>query len=87
MSNVHYDNLTACELDSRTNTLVFECERAIFLARPSVMFGLVPIPDGNQWSVLYGENLMEGVAGFGDTPDEAMADFDKNWKTQTLNKP
>lgn len=41
-------------------------------------------PDGNKWSVLYGDNIMEGVAGYGDTPEEAMADFDKNWSSQTL---
>lgn len=28
--------------------------------------------DGNQWCVLWGENLQEGIAGFGDTPEEAM---------------
>ncbi|MCW0104448.1 hypothetical protein [Burkholderia pseudomallei] len=31
------------------------------------------------WCALYGPNLMEGVCGFGDSPAEAMADFDKNW--------
>lgn len=54
-------------------------ERARFLTRPSVMLGLVPQPDGPAWSVLYGSNIMEGVVGYGDTPDEAMADFDRNW--------
>jgi hypothetical protein len=33
----------------------------------------VPIyPDGNQWCVLIGENLQEGMSGFGDTPKEAL---------------
>lgn len=36
--------------------------------------------DGNQWCALYGENLMDGVAGFGDSPELACADFDRNWK-------
>ena len=35
--------------------------------------------DGNKWCALYGDNLQDGVAGFGDSPSEAMADFDKNW--------
>lgn len=35
--------------------------------------------DGNQWCALYGDNLQDGVAGFGDSPQKAMADFDKNW--------
>ena len=35
--------------------------------------------DGNQWCALYGDNLQDGVAGFGDSPQEAMWDFDKAW--------
>jgi hypothetical protein len=38
--------------------------------------------DGNQWCALYGKNLQDGVCGFGDTPAEAMSDFDKNWLRQ-----
>jgi len=38
--------------------------------------------DGNQWCALYGKNLQDGVCGFGDTPAEAMSDFDKNWYWQ-----
>lgn len=41
-------------------------------------------PDGNRWCMLYGMNLQEGVAGFGKTPAEAAADFDKNWESQIL---
>ena len=56
-----------------------EAARAEFLSRPSVMLGLVPMVDGNKWSVLYGSNIMEGVVAFGDTPDEAMRAFDDAW--------
>ena len=35
--------------------------------------------DGNQWCVLYGENLQDGVAGFGPSPDLASRDFDRVW--------
>ncbi len=35
--------------------------------------------DGNQWCALYGADLQEGVAGFGDSPAEAMAAFDAAW--------
>ena len=28
--------------------------------------------DGNQWCVLLGENIQEGVVGFGDTPMKAI---------------
>jgi len=33
--------------------------------------------DGNAWCVLWGENLQDGVAGFGDTPMEAIYAFTK----------
>lgn len=41
-----------------------------------VILGLVPFRDGDQWCVLYGENLQEGIASFGKTPEEAIARFD-----------
>lgn len=53
--------------------------RADFLCRPSVMLGLVPKLDGDQYCALYGSNLQEGIAGFGDTPDAAMKAFDQEW--------
>jgi hypothetical protein len=42
--------------------------------------------DGDQWCALYGDNLQDGVAGFGDSPALAMADFDKNWYATLLAK-
>jgi hypothetical protein len=49
---------------------------------PHVLMRPHVYPDGNQWCALYGEDLQMGVAGFGDTPEAACADFDKNWCTQ-----
>lgn len=43
------------------------------LLRPAISI------DRNQWCALYGENLQDGVAGFGDSPALAMEDFDRNW--------
>ena len=50
------------------------------MTRPSVLFRPDVTIDGNKYSVLYGSNIMEGCAGFGDTLGEAMSDFDKNWQ-------
>lgn len=47
--------------------------------RPSAVFRPSLSVDGNQWCALYGANLQEGVAGFGDSPADAMWDFDRNW--------
>jgi len=35
--------------------------------------------DGNQWCILYGETIQDGIAGFGDTPYKAVLDFRKAW--------
>lgn len=44
--------------------------------RPSVIFRPTLSADGDQWCVLLGEDLMTGVAGFGETPAAAMRAFD-----------
>lgn len=48
--------------------------------RPSYLYKPKLSIDGNQWCALYGENLQDGVAGFGDTPEKAYEDFDREWK-------
>jgi hypothetical protein len=35
--------------------------------------------DGNEWCVLYGEDLQSGIAGFGNTPHEAVMDWERQW--------
>ena len=51
------------------------------LSAPSTIYKPKLSVDGDQWCALYGEDLQCGVAGFGDTPALAMADFDLNWNT------
>ena len=51
-------------------------------AKPSVLYRPTIGRDGNKWCALYGANLMEGVCGFGDSPAEAMSDFDANWNAK-----
>ncbi|MBB3257675.1 hypothetical protein F4827_002540 [Paraburkholderia bannensis] len=63
------DNVIRCAMQEVT----FSLSRPSAVYRPSVG------RDGNQWCALYGENIMEGVCGFGDSPEAAMADFDANW--------
>lgn len=46
---------------------------------PHVLMRPTVVPDGTMWCALYGENIMEGVAGFGETPEKAMEAFDKAW--------
>ena len=59
----------------------YERMRPFMVLRPRML------PDGNQWCALYGENLQEGVAGFGDTPEKAAEAFDKAWRTDDRHAP
>lgn len=47
--------------------------------RPFVLLRPKIYPDGNMWCALYGDDLMAGVAGFGETPEKAAAAFDIEW--------
>ena len=38
--------------------------------------------DGDQFCVLYGDDLQTGLAGFGDTPERAIWAFNKAWGSQ-----
>lgn len=46
------------------------------IGRPSAVFKPTLTRDGDQWCVLLGENLQEGLSAFGDTVAEAMSNFD-----------
>ena len=59
--------------------VIDERERPSYLWKPKLSI------DGNQWCALFGENLQDGVAGFGDSPAKAMLAFDRAWKTPLQN--
>lgn len=71
-----------CEQDYWNQMYSNACEQssAFLMLRPRLFV------DGDQWCALYGENLQDGVAGFGDTPDKAMRNFDLNWHEQKAGK-
>lgn len=48
----------------------------------AVILNLRPRLDGDKWCVLWGENLQEGISAFGDTPEEAMTNFDYEMRTR-----
>jgi hypothetical protein len=48
--------------------------------RPSVLFRPALSIDRDEWCALYGNNLQDGVAGFGKSPDAAMRAFDTAWQ-------
>ena len=54
-------------------------EAAAMQERPSVLYRPRIFIDGDQWCALYGDNLQDGVAGFGDSPEDAMWRFNQEW--------
>lgn len=76
-SAVHLDGSYAIEgIAQEFRLAAYETQRPSVLFRPNLTV------DGNQWCALYGADLVQGVAGFGDTPGEAMRDFDRNWEAK-----
>lgn len=54
--------------------------RAIMqLARPSSIRKPKVFNDGDKWCALEGDNIQDGVCGFGNTPDAACRQFDIQW--------
>lgn len=45
----------------------------------AVSYGAKLSKDGDMWCFLYGDNLQDGVAGFGKSVAAAADDFEKNW--------
>ena len=44
--------------------------------RPHFMYRIIPYKDGNRWCALLGENIQEGIVGFGSSASEALQNFD-----------
>ena len=59
---------------------------AVAQERPSVLYRPKIYIDGKQWRVLYGDNLQDGIAGYGDSPQKAMEDFDENFSKSLSQK-
>ena len=59
---------------ARSQTAQEQQEFNLFaMLKPSIQI------DGNQYCVLYGEDLQSGIAGFGDSPHMAVMDFNAQW--------
>ena len=73
--------LIAAEEESRACTEHLEREKSLTveLLRPFRLMKTRIFADGNEWCVLYGENLQDGVSGFGSSPEEASRNFDLAW--------
>jgi len=69
-----HGHLEAATADLNYQAAIVHEEHTLFaLLKPTLK------KDGNQWCVLYGDNLQSGVAGFGASPNEAVQDFNREW--------
>jgi len=59
---------------------------AVAQEAPSVLYKPKIYIDGSQWCVLYGDDIQNGIAGFGDSPQKAMHDFDDNFSKSLPQK-
>lgn len=50
--------------------------------RPSTVYKPKLFIDGDEWCALFGENIQDGVAGFGKSPAKAMYAFDCAWEKE-----
>jgi hypothetical protein len=55
--------------------------------KPHLIYGAKVFKDGDQYCCLYGENLQEGIAEFGNTPDLACENFDRLWRYGESKSP
>lgn len=68
-----------------TETLaIYDAARLAFsgYSQPSAIYRPKLFIDQNLWCALYGDNLQEGVSGFGDSPKNAMDAFNEAWETK-----
>lgn len=68
----------ACRMIEAVNIIEAEWTRPVILYKPRIF------RDGNQWCALYGENVQEGIAGFGSSPAEAALRFDSEWSSKLV---
>jgi len=68
----HYDYQNAAE--SEKNAAANKENLSIIAA-----LGLKPFTDGDMYCFLWGDDLQNGIAGFGETVDLAVLDFNKNY--------
>lgn len=72
------------ELEHRERMNILYENRDAQVTELASMLKITPYKDGNQWCVLWGENIQEGICGFGDTPFKALLDFNNNYMSEII---
>jgi len=73
------ENYASLEWDKKNALIVQQQEfNLVSLLRPRLFI------DGDQWCCLYGSNVQDGVCGFGESPIDAVYDFNKAWNRKLI---
>lgn len=79
-----YSYLASSDISHAANMIKIAWQEAAWeQQRPSVVFNPKLFKDGDMWCALFGDNLQEGIAGFGPRPGDAMWAFDTAWLTES----
>lgn len=71
----------ACNDNSNFLNAMMNIEQVSHIAlEPFSLFRPKLYKDGNKWCALYGENLQDGVCGFGKSPAQAQVAFNLAWE-------
>lgn len=71
----HYASI---EHQERLNVLIGEQELQLVKT-----YNLVPFKNGDKWCILLGDNIQDGICGFGETPYKAILDFNNAFHRKT----
>jgi hypothetical protein len=75
----HIDDMLFQAACYKSNAAEAEYDAALEAKRPFMLLRPRIFIDGDQWCVLYGDDLQDGVAAFGETPEKAAVQFDLAW--------
>ena len=75
-ANTLMDKIVRCfdfshQIAAMFESIEYESIRPCVMMKPKISI------DGNQWCVLYGDNIQDGICGFGETPKLAIYDLNK----------
>ena len=62
--------------EQKVQNYTYNCERSA----PHIIHNAKIFKDGNKYCCLLGDNLQDGIAGFGETPEKACSEFDRVWR-------
>ena len=80
MLNENDSGWLARELQSKAMDIQDDIRDVIeYFTQPSVLYRPRVFIDGDKWCALYGDNIQDGVSGFGSSPEEAMRDFNSSF--------